>query len=286
MKKLPIAIAILAAAAFAAPASADQVVYFVNGKAITVKSVEKGPKITVLEVEGGGRIGVPTEQIERIDELQPASPAAAPAPQPMAAPATIVTPQPGKAAGTQSQQAADPGGSTQAAAPMAATGPGTGGKPFPGAMPAQPIAIGGDAAAGQNAPQTTAQQAQRPAPGSLPAPGMAQKNSANGRSGWNVQRRSNQRNAGYGAKRPPVDYGQQRPGGTLPPAPGQAQPAAGAPQNPPPPPAPPVPDPTLQGDGYDPEAEDAAPPPEPDPGADQGEGDSAEPPADDSGNES
>jgi len=62
---------------------ADQVVYFVNGKAMTVKKVEKGDRITILEIEGGGRIGVPTPQIDRIDELevsQPAPAVAIPAP--------------------------------------------------------------------------------------------------------------------------------------------------------------------------------------------------------------
>lgn len=52
---------------------ADQVVYFLKGKAIVVKSVEKGVKFTVLELEGGGRVGVPTEQIERIEDVQGAS---------------------------------------------------------------------------------------------------------------------------------------------------------------------------------------------------------------------
>ena len=43
MKKNYLAVAMLMTAALTAPAAADQVVYFVNGKAITVKTVEKGP---------------------------------------------------------------------------------------------------------------------------------------------------------------------------------------------------------------------------------------------------
>ena len=56
---------------------ADQVVYFVNGKAIMVKSVEKGEKFTILEMEGGGRIGVPTEQISKIEDYAVSDPVAA-----------------------------------------------------------------------------------------------------------------------------------------------------------------------------------------------------------------
>lgn len=59
------------------PASADQVVYFVNGKAIMVKSVEKGEKFTILEMDGGGKMGVPTDQIAKIEEYQISAPAPA-----------------------------------------------------------------------------------------------------------------------------------------------------------------------------------------------------------------
>jgi hypothetical protein len=45
----------------ALPALADEIVYFVNGKAMMVKKVEKGPEFTILEIEGGGRIGVPND---------------------------------------------------------------------------------------------------------------------------------------------------------------------------------------------------------------------------------
>ena len=58
---------------------ADQIVYFVNGKAMTVKAVEKGERFTTLEMEGGGRIGVPTDQIVRIEEYQVSAGVAAPA---------------------------------------------------------------------------------------------------------------------------------------------------------------------------------------------------------------
>src|SRR6266850_2195356 len=59
---------------------ADQVVYFVNGKAIMVKSVEKGEKFTILEMDGGGRIGVPTDQISKIEDFAVSDPVAAQAP--------------------------------------------------------------------------------------------------------------------------------------------------------------------------------------------------------------
>src|SRR5262245_51319907 len=77
------------------PAFADQVVYFVNGKAITVKNVEKGDKITILEIEGGGRIGVPTQQISRIEDLNLSPPA--PATVPVAAAPAMAAPAPAPA---------------------------------------------------------------------------------------------------------------------------------------------------------------------------------------------
>ena len=124
---------VLAAAASGLPAMADQVVYFVNGKAMTVKSVEKGPKVTVLEVEGGGRIGVPTLQIERIEDLTVSPP-------PATMPATaIIQPPPAPQAPGAQPPAAQPTGPSQAAvgttAPQAAppqqppaVGPSSGGK--------------------------------------------------------------------------------------------------------------------------------------------------------------
>ena len=60
---------------FGIPTFADQVVYFVHGKAIRVKSVEAGEKFTILEMEGGGSMGVPNEQIVRIEEYQVSAPA-------------------------------------------------------------------------------------------------------------------------------------------------------------------------------------------------------------------
>jgi hypothetical protein len=67
---LTLAVLFAATVVFAgAPAAlADQIVYFQNGKAITVKSVEKGDKLTILEMDGGGKIGVPTAQIVRIED--------------------------------------------------------------------------------------------------------------------------------------------------------------------------------------------------------------------------
>src|SRR6185503_10667010 len=75
------------------PARADQVVYFLNGKAITVKKVEKGDKVTILEIEGGGRIGIPTVQIDRIEELS-LSPTVMPAPQTQVTAILPAPPQP------------------------------------------------------------------------------------------------------------------------------------------------------------------------------------------------
>jgi sulfur carrier protein ThiS len=83
----PLLLTVLAGLLASVPASADQVVYFVNGKAITVKSVEKGDRLTILEIEGGGRIGVPTAQIARIEDLQLSAPA-----QGVAAPPVQVAP--------------------------------------------------------------------------------------------------------------------------------------------------------------------------------------------------
>ncbi len=75
-------------------AVADQVVYFTNGKAIMVKKIEKQGDITILEIDGGGRIGVPTSQIVRIEQYAVSStggprigaPSIAPATTPRATP--------------------------------------------------------------------------------------------------------------------------------------------------------------------------------------------------------
>lgn len=54
---------------------ADEIVYFTNGKAMTVKKVEKGDRFTILEVEGGGRVGVPNDRIVRIEAFEGSRPA-------------------------------------------------------------------------------------------------------------------------------------------------------------------------------------------------------------------
>lgn len=80
-----VAVVMMVAGAFSL-AVADQVVYFANGKAIMVKKVEQGDEITILEMEGGGRLGVPTAHIVRIEEYAVSKPhgggpPAAPAPR-------------------------------------------------------------------------------------------------------------------------------------------------------------------------------------------------------------
>ena len=125
---------------------ADQVVYFVNGKAIMVKSVEKGEKFTILEMDGGGRIGVPTDQISKIEDFAISEPA--PAQAPAASPqvvSAVVPPLPAR-----------PGGPSTPISPTSMTpGPGIGGRPVPGAAQSingiRPIEIGesGPPAAGQ-----------------------------------------------------------------------------------------------------------------------------------------
>ncbi len=120
-----------------APAVADQIVYFANGKAIQVKSVESQDKFTILEMEGGGKIGVPTEQIARIEILAPITPSVAPAftrvaqEPPVAAPianvpAPLIVPGAGAAI-------ASPPAAAQTA--QAGTPPPTAGVPQPGASP-------------------------------------------------------------------------------------------------------------------------------------------------------
>ncbi len=124
---------------------ADQVVYFVNGKAIMVKSIEKGEKFSILEMEGGGRIGVPTDQIERIEEYRVSSEptatqaAVAPAPQPAPAPAAAEVAQP---------QTGTPNPPVPAS--PVAQGPGMGGKPLGEGQAlnkVNPLEIGGDGSA-------------------------------------------------------------------------------------------------------------------------------------------
>jgi len=139
-------------------ARADQVVYFTNGKAITVKTVEKGPKLTILEIEGGGRIGIPTVQIDRIEDLNLSPPAA-----PVAAPQTQVTaiiPQQPTAAPVQTVPQ-----------PQSAAGPGTGGHVAQNSAlkMAPPLAVGGDPDGDlhKTAPQGQAQATQSTPPGGM-----------------------------------------------------------------------------------------------------------------------
>lgn len=137
---------IVLVAAVSSPAFADQVVYFVNGKAMMVKSVEKGPKFSVLEVEGGGKIGIPNEQIDRIEEYQVQAagagiPQAIPVPpvvtQGLATAAVPVVPTPGAISGTPSSPPP--------------SGPGYGGRVDSGPQGhfggLNPIALGGDPSA-------------------------------------------------------------------------------------------------------------------------------------------
>ncbi len=69
-----VAAAVLLLAGAFSLAIADQVVYFSNGKAMMVKKIEPGDSITILELEGGGRIGVPTAQIVKIEEYAVSKP--------------------------------------------------------------------------------------------------------------------------------------------------------------------------------------------------------------------
>jgi hypothetical protein len=123
---LPFAVLLVCAAV---PLSfADQVVYFVNGKAIMVKSVEKGDKFTILEMEGGGKVGVPTDQITKIEDFvvtAPVAPQAVPAQSaavpPVVAPIVAAVPGP-----VMPQPAV---ASSLPASPTTVPGPGMGGKP-------------------------------------------------------------------------------------------------------------------------------------------------------------
>jgi hypothetical protein len=133
----PILLAAPLALSLVSPLFADQVVYFINGKAIMVKSVEKGDKFTVLEMDGGGKMGVPTDQIARIEEYVLSAPAA---PQFVAPPAPAVVQAPAVApAPVATAPAANPfethiGGipaNLPPAAPMV-PGPGVGGRPTDG----------------------------------------------------------------------------------------------------------------------------------------------------------
>jgi hypothetical protein len=123
---------------------ADQVVYFVNGKAIIVKSIEKGEKFSILEMEGGGRIGVPTDQIVRIEEYEISTPT----PVPIVA-GPVAQPAPVAAAPVFAQPQAE-APAVPVAAATATPGPGVGGMPLaPGRSMdmLNPLEIGGDGSA-------------------------------------------------------------------------------------------------------------------------------------------
>jgi hypothetical protein len=154
---LPFAIVLLCATV---PLSfADQVVYFVNGKAIMVKSVEKGEKFTILEMEGGGKVGVPTDQISKIEDFAITAPQAIPAqsaPVP-AAVAPIVAAGPAPAAAPPAVASGLP------TDPSMAAGPGIGGRPAGGPNDnlahIKPLDISGNSGAGpiqRPYPQATA----------------------------------------------------------------------------------------------------------------------------------
>jgi hypothetical protein len=158
-------------------------VYFTNGKAITVKTVEKGPKLTILEIEGGGRIGIPTVQIDRIEDLN-LSPPAAPAAVPQTQVTAIIPVQPTAA---PLQAAPQP----QSAIPA---GPGTGGNvALNSALKmTPPLSVGGDAVedssprmpapgpATQSTPPGSMNRMNRPG-GMMGGPGAMQR----GRRGYN-----------------------------------------------------------------------------------------------------
>lgn len=154
--------ACLLPAVAARPAAADQIVYFVNGKAMTVRAVEKGERFTILEIEGGGRIGVPTEQIQRIEEYH------APAPQPVAVQQAPPSPHPGAVPAPVAAAVAPgvPTGGPPIAQP--GLGPGLGGKATVaegrGLAGLAPLPLGGAAAAAPGVPN-------RPAAGSAAGPG-------------------------------------------------------------------------------------------------------------------
>ncbi len=258
-------------------AFADQVVYFVNGKAMIVKSVEKGDRFTVLEMDGGGRMGVPTEQIVRIEEYvvsQPSAPPAAPAPTIMP---VVLAPAPAGgapvAASAQPPAPVAPIGTQGGAQAAVQTlpGPGIGGRatmPNGGVAGLQPLSIGGGA---------TPQPPQRPYPqsaGSVPPPGPGNQMLGAPRRGNNAgpgQGRQFQGRQGMfqgrGNRYAGQNYSAQSPTAAMPPQ------------------APPAPAPSAQQAPQSPAPEEAAPPPDDpqnDP-ADQSPPQEAEPSGDSSG---
>ena len=181
------------------PARADQVVYFLNGKAITVKKVEKGDKVTILEIEGGGRIGIPTVQIDRIEELS-LSPTVMPAPQTQVTAILPAPPQPVANTVPQPPASAMP------------AGPGTGGHALAqnsAQRLAQPLSVGDDPDAPRGRPDAAGPQAQ-PQAGQAGAqaipPGMMgpQMNRANMLGGPGSLQRRNRPGNNYGRGRLPA----------------------------------------------------------------------------------
>ena len=219
-----------------APVRADQVVYFTNGKAIMVKSIEKGEKFTVLEMDGGGRIGVPTDQIARIEEYAVSAPAAPQAaPPPVAAPVAAQTPaeQPARTAG------GGPIGipSNLPPAPPMTPGPGVGGRPLTapgrGIADLRPLDISGGAAPAPVLQRPVPQANAGPAMG---GPGKAYQGSGAARPNFAAGRRSAVRPgmAGRGGRSPEINRYMPPPS----PPPVQSQPPVPSPapeQNPPPP---------------------------------------------------
>lgn len=220
---------------------ADQVVYFVNGKAMMVKSIERGPKFSILEVDGGGKIGIPNEQIDRIEEYQ-VQPAGAAIPQAPPVPAAVTGGAPGVpvAQGQVLPAAQLPGPVLGPPTMQLPSGPGYGGRVDNGQQglndSVNPIALGGD---------SSAQGPSRPQPGPAmfmggpggAAGGRLMNPGGPGRPGF-AQRAMAGRFAGRGGagqRRNPDMNGYQAPPQVQTPPPAQnAQPAATPPPPPPP----------------------------------------------------
>ncbi len=236
---------------------ADQVVYFVNGKAIIVKSLEKGGKFTVLEMEGGGRIGVPTDQIAKIEDYVVSAPVVVQAAPQQTAP--VLPAQTGGGNGaflpaiaTGAAQSGNPPAlqPTMSAVP----GPGVGGRPAGGPNGGlagkQPLDIGG--VGSPTAPQRPlAQAGGRPGVGGPGGPSMGP---GAGRPNFAAGRRLGGRGPLFGGGRggrgperldgnvpapapgaPPAAQGEPPAQSTQPPV-VQAPPSGGQPEEPPAPP--------------------------------------------------
>jgi hypothetical protein len=241
--------------------SADQVVYFVNGKAIMVKSVEKGEKFTILEMDGGGRIGVPTDQISKIEDFAVSQPAPAPGQDPAAPPQVV--------SATVPALPSRPSGPSTPISPNSMTpGPGIGGRPAPGAAQSitgiRPIDVG------ESGPPAVGQR-------SLSRPGMASRGlgaplmvpTGSGRANLAAGRRPGMGGRGMGNMRGAGRLAELNTGAPPPAAPG-APPGAVTPPG-----APPVaPSPTVA-------SQPEEPPPSPD-DADEEPSDTSAPEEDDS----